>query len=109
MNKMKITKETLKRIIKEEYDAMQSEATKGPATYDNRGEYAGQGPAGGNIMSNFNSEEVKRVFPLFKKRIEALVKQHGPDKFKRSLRVIQDVEQGRQIDMEDEFLILGVD
>lgn len=105
---MKIRKETLKRIIKEEFDALQQEAS-GPATFDSRGEYSGRGPAGGDVMTSFRNEEVKRAFPRFKKRIEALVQQHGPEKFKRSLKVISDVETGREIDMEDEFLILGID
>jgi hypothetical protein len=37
---MKITKETLKRIIKEEYDRMTNEAGRVP-TFDPSGEYAG--------------------------------------------------------------------
>lgn len=104
---MKVTKETLKRIIKEEYDALQQEAG-GPPTFDTSGEYAGRGPSGETAMTQFRNSEVKRVFPHFKKRIEALAAEHGTDQFKRSLQVIKAVESGQQIDMEDEFLILGV-
>jgi hypothetical protein len=104
---MKITKSMLKQIIKEEYQRAVEEM-RDPPTFDRGGEYSGRGAAGENVMSSFRNEEVGRLFPKFKARIERLVAQQGPEQFKHSLAVINKVEMGQQLDMEEEFLILGI-
>jgi hypothetical protein len=80
---MKIKKETLKRIIKEEYDAMQSEVRYGGA-YDSEGEYTGD-PA----MSD-DSEEIGRLQKKLMGAIRAAEEAGHGDKLQFAKKFVKD-------------------
>ena len=77
---MKLTKEFLTKLIKEE---LEKEAYN-PRTYDDSGEYAGRGPAGIDSIENVpnENEEVRRLRSAIKMRM-------GNEKIKAALELAE--------------------